>query len=118
MEKKTIKEEDISVENINEYLNEIYSEICDLWRSGLVNDEGSNLLADCLDGAPDGVVGVQILIGRLYGDTYSIVTDPETGERKHKKDEPVDPKIIYEQANQLVDYVNSVLENYKRKMSL
>lgn len=83
MEKKVINNEDLNFDNVNKYLNDIYEDIFRLWRSGLVNSEGSDLLADCLDGAPEGVIGVQLLMGYLDGSIYSIVEDPVTGEREN-----------------------------------
>ena len=118
MEKKVLNPEEITFDNIKKYLNDLFYEIRNVWNTAEVNDEGKDLLADCLDGAPEGILGVQLLMGHLTGSTYSLVTDSNTGKRDFVKDEPVDPKIIYEQASQLIDFINEVLEKYKRTKSL
>lgn len=118
MEKIVLNPEEITFDNVKKYLNDLFYEIRNVWNTAEVNDEGKDLLADCLDGAPEGILGVQLLMGHLTGSTFSLVTDPNTGKRDYVKDEPVDPKTIYEQASQLIDFINDVLEKYKRNKSL
>ena len=88
------------MENI---LNDMFYEIR---RMSYVYDEFN----DCLDGAPNGILGVQLLMGRLKGTTYSIVTNPETGERDYVKDSPENPIKIALMTNDLIDYVNGLIE--------
>ena len=114
MEKKILKPEEITFENVKKLLNDMFYEIRHIWNTASVNQEGSDLLADCLDGAPNGILGVQLLMGHLTGSTYSLVTDPNTGKREYVKDKPEDPRIIYEQANKLIDFVNNVTEEYAK----
>lgn len=111
MKRYELNEDEINRETVKKILNDMFYEIRDLRSS--VNKTGDDIICDCLDGSVNGVPGVMLLMGRLKGGTYSLVTNPETGEREYVKDKPADPKKIYNEANKLVDIVNDTLKKYK-----
>lgn len=99
--------EEITKDKMVEVLNDLYWQIRNL-RPTSLTAEAQDKLSSCLDGAPDGVTGVMLLMSNLKGNSYHIKTFPD-GHRDYEKDTPADPKEIYEKANQLIDKVNSLL---------
>ena len=112
MKKYELNESEITFEAVRNILNDMFYEIRQLSYK-VDNEETYDRLCSCLDGSVDDVPGVMLLMGYLKGETFSLVTDQKTGERRYVKDEPQDPKKIYVLANKLVDVVNGIVEKQK-----
>ena len=108
MKKVFLNDEEINSDRISEILNNMFYEINTLSYSENLSDEKRNLLLDCLDGEPNGITGVELLIACLNGDAYDIITMPD-GKRNFIKKEPMDSKIIYSKINELIDYINTIV---------
>ena len=101
-----LKPEEITRERLNEELNTLFYQI--RYSRGH-SPEAQDQLYSCMDGA----LSVMRLRGELNGSSYEIVT-LENGERGHRKKEPADPMVIYQQINQLIDKVNTLVDpNYQ-----
>lgn len=107
MKKLNFKDEEITLDNVEEELNRLFYEIRSLSNASNITKENEELLLDCLDGSPKGITGVQLLMAYLTGSSYGRAEID--GKSEYVKMEPIDPKIIYAKTNQLIDLVNDTL---------
>lgn len=107
MKRLNFKDEDITFDRVEKELNRLFYEIRSLSNSSNISKENEELLLDCLDGSPRGITGVQLLMAYLDGSSYERAEID--GKSEYVKIEPIDPKIIYDKTNQLIDLINDIL---------
>ena len=114
IKKLNISKEKITREDLAEYLARVlFYEIRNLVNSSQPQ-EIQNKLCDALDGAPDGVLGVQLLHSYLMGTSYDLITKPD-GSREYVRKQPEDVSVIYDKTNELIDYVNGLVSPASEK---
>ena len=100
-----LKDNEITKDKVGEFLNDLFY---------IVRQEGrfhhSDIFDDALDASVGGHTGVMLLSAYLNGSAYDLETK-ENGKREYEKKKPVDCKIIYQQALELIDYLDSLIKD-------
>ena len=107
---KLLQDKEITTDNVKEFLNSLFYIIRNEKRGTNLSDT----FDDALDACVGGHTGVMLLNGELQGIGYDLVTK-ENGEREYIEKKPVDCKIVYQKALDLIKYLDSLIELEQQK---